>query len=135
MDKECEYNVPRIIKITDSFGNTIHLNEIEKLLLHSWLLYEDHKNNLQPGDTLDIEIEIDPSFDPSSYTIEWDINGKIINEYNNKTKIAFGIEVKHVGVNFSVGCFIISNKKWHKNNIWDDCITIRYKVLPPLNDH
>lgn len=135
MGKEREFNVPRIIKVTDSFGNTIHLNEIEKLLINNWQLGSDHKNYLRPGDTLGIEIEIDPSFNPSSYTIEWLINNRIINEYNNNTKISFDIEVKHVGSIFSVDCQIISNKIWHKHGIRDDYIKIFYKVLPPLNDH
>lgn len=134
MGKEREFNVPRIIKLTDSFGNTTHLNEIES---HSgpWFFSEDSKYYLRPGDRLGIEVEIDPSFDTSSYTIEWNINSKIIKKYTNNTKISFEIEVKHIGVYFSVACFIISNKIWHKHSICDDHIDLLYKVLPPLNNH
>ncbi len=135
MGKEREFNIPRIIKVTDSFGNTIHLNEIEKLLLNTWRLHGDHKNYLWPGNTLGIEIEIDPSFDTSSYAIEWSINDHTISKYNNKTKISLNIEAKNVGTIFSVRCSIISNKNWHKHGIYDDDITIFYKVLPPLDDH
>jgi hypothetical protein len=135
MGTEHEYNVPRIIKITDSLGNTIHFNEIEKLLGRIWYLDKDRKNYLRPGDTLGIEIEIDPSFSPSSYTIEWKIKHRTINEYNNKTKISFDVEAQHVGTMFSVECSLISNKTWHKYGDWDDDIGIIYKVLPPLNDH
>ena len=135
MDKECEYNVPRIIKVTDSFGNTIHLNELEKLTLNVWRLHEDCKNYLQPGDTLGIEIEIDPTFDTSSYTIEWIINNKdTAIKYKNKTKISFEIEEMDVGISFTVVCKIISIKSWHKHGRYDDSIHIFYKVLPPLND-
>ena len=134
MGTEREYNVPRIIKVTDSLGNTIHLNEIEDLS-GSWFLKRNHTNYLRPGDKLGIDVEIDPSFDPSSYTIEWYINRKIINKFTNKTKISFEIEVKHVGEFFSVYCMIISNKIWHKLTGHDDIIRINYKVLPPLNDH
>lgn len=134
MGAEHEYNVPRIIKVTDSFGNTIHLHEIENLSF-AWKLNRDYKNDLRPGDTLGVEIEIDPSFEPSSYTIEWRINGHNINEYNNKTKISLDIEAKHTTTVFCVGCYIISNKIWHKHGNWDDDIEIFYKVLPPLNDH
>ena len=131
MDKEREYNVPRIIKVTDSLGNTIHLNEIENLPL-AWKLNQDQKNDLRPGDTLGIEVEIDPSFDRSSYTIRWCINGKTINEYNNETKISIDIEVKHVRTFFYIGCFITSNKIWHKYGNWDDDIEIIYRILPPI---
>jgi len=131
MDTEREYNVPRIIKVTDSLGNTIHLNEIENLRL-AWNLDQDHNNFLRPGDKLGIEVEIDPSFDPSLYTIIWKIKHKTVNEYNNDTKISLEIEMKHVGKYFCVSCFIISNKIWHKYSNWDDSIEINYKVLPPL---
>jgi len=135
MDKECEYNIPRIIKVTDSFGNTIHLNELEKLTLNVWRLDEDYKNYLQPGDTLGIEIEIDPSFNPSSYTIEWDINSIYpAIKYKNKTKISIEIKEMNVGIFFRVRCKIISTKNWHKHVGYDDRIQISYKVLPPLND-
>ncbi len=134
MGTEREYNVPRIIKVTDSLGNTIHLNEIENNS-GSWFLNKDPINYLRPGDRLGIEVEIDPSFDPSSYTIAWCIKRKIINKFTNRTKISFEIEVKHVGEFFSVYCMIISNKIWHKRSNCDDIIRIHYKVLPPLNDH
>ncbi len=135
MGTEYEYNVPRIIKVTDSFGNIIHSNEIEGRTLNNWPLYKNHKNDLLPGDSLGIEIEIDPSFDPSSYTIKWHINYRNIEKYNNKIKISFELETKHVKTLFSVGCKIISNKTWHKHGTYDAKIDILYKVLPPLNDH
>lgn len=110
------------------------MNEIES---HSgpWFLDKDPKNYLRPGDRLGIEVEMDPSFDASSYTIEWTIKSNIINEFTNKTKISFEIEVKHVGEFFRVHCTIISNKNWHKRTNYDDIIQINYKVLPPLNAH
>ena len=131
MGIESEYNVPRIIKVTDSFGNTIHLQEIENLPL-AWKLNQDQKNDLWPGDTLGIEVEIDPSFNRSSYTIRWCINGPTINEYNNETKISIDIEAKHVRTVFYIGCFITSNKIWHKHGNWDDDIEIFYRILPPI---
>jgi len=135
MGKECEYNVPRIIKVTDSFGNTNHLNELEKLTQNGWRLDNDCKNYLQPGDTLGIEIEIDPTFDTSSYSIEWDINSIFpAIEYKNKTKISIEIKEMNVGIIFRVRCKIISTKNWHKHVGYDDRIQISYKVLPPLND-
>jgi hypothetical protein len=135
LQKESEYNVPRIIKVTDSFGNTIHSNEMGENASFSWFLDDNQKNYLRPGDNLTEEVEVDPSFDPSLYTIEWCIDHKAVNEYHNKRKISFDIEVKHVGQNFYIECYIISNKKWHKVNNWDDLIRIHYKVLPPLDDH
>ena len=134
MGTEREFNVPRIIKLTDSFGNTTHLNEIESHI-GPWFFNKDPKNYLRPGDRLGIEVEIDPSFDTSSYTIEWDINGNTISKYTNNTKISLEIEVKHVRIYFSVACSIISNKIWHKHGICDDKIDLLYKVLPPLNTH
>ncbi|HZK12373.1 MAG TPA: hypothetical protein VFD10_08550 [Atribacterota bacterium] len=135
MGTEHEFNVPSIIKITDSFGNSIHSHEIKERSPFIWELDDDRKNYLFPGDNLGIEIEIDPSFEPSSYTIEWIIKNEYIEKYNNKTRISFKLGVKHVGELCIVKCKIISNKNWHKHNTYDDKISIFYKVLPPLNDH
>lgn len=132
---EKEYNVPRIIKITDSFANTIHSNELGDHPVSSWFLHKDHKSYLRPGDKLGIEVEIDPSFDHSSYTVKWNIENESIEKFTNKTKISFEIDMKHVGVLFRVTCRIISNKSWHKYKKWDDLVQIYYKVLPPINDH
>ncbi|GAG32803.1 unnamed protein product, partial [marine sediment metagenome] len=135
MGEEKEYNVPRIIKVTDSFGNTIHSNEFGDDPVSSWFLHKDHKNYLRPGEKLGIEIEVDPSFDHSSYTVKWDINSKSIEKFTNETKISFEIDIKHVGGFFNVECRIISNKRWHKWRNWDDLVSIYYKVLPPLKEH
>jgi len=135
MGVENEYNVPRIIKITDSFGNTIHSNELGDNPISSWFLHKDHKNYLRPGDKLGIEIEVDPSFDHSSYTVKWSIHRESIKKFTNETKISFEIDMKHIGKFFYVECVITSNKSWHKYNTWDDCICIYYNILPPLNDH
>ena len=135
MGTEHEFNVPSIIKITDSFGNSIHSNEIKERSPFIWDLVNDRKNYLFPGDNLGIEIEVDPSFEPSSYTIEWIIKNENIEKNNNKTRISFKLGAKHVGELCIVKCIIISNKNWHKYNGYDDKITIFYKVLPPLNDH
>ena len=134
MGKECEYNVPRIIKITDFLGNTIHLNELGDSPVYYWHL-RDRKNYLRPGDKFRIEIEIDPSFKNSSYTVKWGIQSENINAFTNKTKISFEINVEHVGDFFNVMCKIISSKNWHKYGNWDDCDYICYNDLPPLNDH
>jgi len=134
MGVENEYNVPRIIKITDSFSNTIHSNELGDDPVSSWFLHRDRKNYLRPGDKLGIEIEIDPSFEHSSYTVKWLIQSEIINVFTNKTKISFEVNVKHVGDFFEVTCQTISSKNWHKYGSWDDCVHIYYKVLPPIDD-
>jgi len=85
---------------------------------------------------LGIEVEIDPSFNPSSYTIEWeDGERKIISEYKNDIKVSFKIEAKNISENFHVACIVISNKTWHKYSDFDDRMDIQYKVLPPLNDY
>lgn len=137
--KENEYNVPRIIRVTDSFGNTIHLNEMKNLATgegRTWFLNKDPNNNLRPGDRLGIEVEIDPSFNPSSYTIEWeDGERKIISKYTNDKEVSFKIESKNINENFHVACIVFSNKTWHKYSDFDDRMDIHYKVLPPINDY
>jgi len=125
MGTEHEFNVPSIIKITDSFGNSIHSHELKEISTDIWNLADNRKNYLFPGDNLGIEIEVE----------KWIIKNEYIEKYNNKTRISFKIGEKHVGELCIVKCFIISNKNWHKHNTYDDSISIFYKVLPPSNDH
>lgn len=64
---EKEFNVPSIIKATDSFGNVFHFNDDQK----RYFLEKSPEFYLRPGDTLTIELEIDPSFPESEYILDW----------------------------------------------------------------
>lgn len=129
-----DYNVPRIIKFTDSFGNIVYESQFNKSTSVSTCnLFENPANLLRPDDTLTIEIEVDPSFDESQYTISWSYRNMPLEVANNHTKkLIISIKNIHVAEQFHVECKIVSTQEWHRHGYYDDSILIVYKVLPPL---
>lgn len=121
-NQENEFNVPRIIKATDSFGNVFYLDGVP-IALH-----EKTEFNLRVGDTLTIEVEVDPTFDESEWSVHW----YGVNLSTNEKRLVLHIEEKHVSICYGITCKLTSNKSWHKNNTFDDQLQISYKILPPL---
>ena len=68
-----EYNAPTVIKITDSLGTIYHAQQIRRNSTGRGLVEvkEDELTWLRVGDTLSIEVEIDPSFASDDYDIGW----------------------------------------------------------------
>ena len=126
-----EYNAPSIIRITDSFGLDKHSGQFKSRgAIHR---FDDEKALLRPGDKLSIEVEIDPSYDTSEYTIKWDYsNQSAENRPINGPKCTIEFNTSHVTSNFVVTCTVTSNKEWHRFGRLDDQVRIHYKVLPPL---
>jgi hypothetical protein len=129
---QVEFNVPLIIKVIDSFGNTYHRENIAKASTGEILI--DHSNDsnyyLRPNDILTLEVEVDPSFDESDYTIEWRGVSAVM---KNSKKIYLQFENKHVGQTFGLTCVITSKEDWHKiRGEFDDMFIYLIKVLPPV---
>ncbi len=127
-----DYNVPLILKVTDSFGNVFHRNE----LFYSPFGYlvksykEERQYFLRPGDVLTVEVEVDPSFDPSEYTVNWTIaTSQVIAD---SPKLVLVITEEHVGEQLDVECEVKSRKSWHRLGVrGDDLLDLYCKVLPP----
>lgn len=126
------YNVPTILKMVDSFGNTIYREQMTKRGDDTVIVMLSNNPEcfLRPSDIYSIELEIDPSFDPSTYTLNWKVNDTRIAETSNK--LVLDIEVKHIRTIFMIKCFVTSNRDWHKCGDHDDSFTIMLKVLPPV---
>ena len=125
--KQQEYNVPQIIKITDSFGNVIIRKDFQNYEFH------DFSNNsrcvLRPGDTLSIEVEVDPSYTDAKYQFRF---GGTTQDYSYKDKLIYTILKTDVDKKKPIYCQVRSDKDWHKEFNMDDQVTLFYKVLPPL---
>lgn len=127
-----EYNVPSIIKFSDSFGNVSYVSQLPHSS-HGQVAIDftsDPKCFLRPGDFLSIELEIDPNFPDSSYEIRWasmpDVGIK-----SNSARLGFQVNESAISTHFSLLCSIISKQKWHKYaNGVDDLLILYYKVLP-----
>ncbi|MEG1726260.1 MAG: hypothetical protein RR313_12790 [Anaerovoracaceae bacterium] len=120
--KEKVWNIPTIIKATDSSGNLLYSNS-------------DGKTKINPqfyvGDTYTVTIEVDPSFSPSEYTIKWlKKDSIIIPEFENKKYCTITFSNSDVSESWSLICQIISNKDWHKMDDCDDWLRLTVTIYP-----
>ena len=76
---------------------------------------------------LNLEVEIDPSYNENSYKVEWLFN----NERYSGKKLTKEITEKHIRINFYIFCHVISNEhEWHRCGDVDDSVTVVYQVVP-----
>lgn len=126
--EEQVWNVPRIIKITDSFGNVFDNPQDRRYGGSNFFVSQP----LNCGDTYSIEVEVDSSFSPSEYDLNWRINHQHTKNFDNQDKVSITLTEKDVNASFSVECMVISNKAWHKYGTHDGVINIVVQVFPPL---
>lgn len=130
------YNAPSIIQLTDSKGNTFYSSQIDNSRNNTGrasINLQNIGNELYPGDTIRLEIEVDPSFKEEEYTINWIYSG------TNPTPIKAGrefnlvIDNSHVSKEFTVFCTVTSiGRDWHSLGDCDDQLSVTYRVLPPV---
>lgn len=130
------YNVPTILKVTDSFGNVFTRSQFSRChdggIMMNFL--EQPQMFLRPGDILSLEIEVDPAFDFDSYSIFWSSAKDLSHCHVNDARIIIPITNKQVAQEFDVQCRITSKNDWHRMHMGaDDFLLIYYKVLPPIN--
>ncbi|WP_165856871.1 hypothetical protein [Marinobacter sp. JSM 1782161] len=130
-----DYNVPLILKLIDSYGNVYHRDQFGNV--HDGGIIKNLSNesqfDLRPGDTLSLEIEVDPSFSPEEYDISWASAKGFSHDVPNGQKAVINITEKQVGKRFDVQCRVTSKKQWHRMSLGADDFLIYYiRVLPPL---
>jgi hypothetical protein len=127
-----QFNAPTVIRMTDSLGHAVSFSAANRhpdsfgMLDYS----RDDKAILHCGDSLSIEVEVDPTFDPSTYEIEWLI-ANIGGPPMRGPKFVLLLEERYVSTRFCAVCRVTSNARWHKLGTHDDQIDIAYRVLPP----
>lgn len=128
-----DFNAPTIIKILDSNGSVFNDAQIERNSTGRGgvNLSEDDSRWLRVGDTLSVEVEVDHSFSPDDYRIEWVYTNQVADRtIPIGNRISIEIVDLHVGHEFSIYCKVISNQSWHRCGDVDDCVSLVYKVLP-----
>lgn len=128
--EEQVWNVPRIIRVTDSLGNTFE-NPSDT---HTQCSIFSITTPMYCGDTYSVTVEVDPSFSPSSYKIFWVNNGAKDARFENKTTFSITFSTADVADWHGITCNIISNKEWHKYRFYDCSITVHLTVLPPIDN-
>lgn len=127
-----DFNVPLIIRYSDSLGNTLYRNQFHQKTLVGFEFIDLRKSReyfLRPGDKISIEIEVDPTFSKDEYQITW---RPVVEGSKNSTHYTYTIQNKDVGEYFTIAATIKSNKDWHRLNEIDDSLVIGFKVLPPI---
>lgn len=132
MNNDC--SVPTILRLTDSFGHRFHRNQLPAV--HDggiqFNMVSDSACWLRPGDTYSVEVEVDPSFDPSDYTISWS-STRGIPGVTDQAKLVLPITNSWVAATVDLQCRVTSKKDWHRMNLGaDDFLIVHLKILPPL---
>lgn len=122
------WNVPRIIRITDSLGNVFN-NPVDGLI--GWSIFQT-KAKFHCGDSYSVNIEVDSSFAESEYNISWSIDGKNVPEFNDSKKFIITFSEANIAASVFLQCRIISKKSWHKYSGYDCAVTLKMSVLPPM---
>ena len=125
--EEQVWNVPRIIKITDSFGNVF--DNIDDEGQH----YTIHNipQTVRCGDKYTVHVEVDSSFLPDEYDIKWQTD-KILSENDNHSQLTYIFKPTDVSEHMYIRCKVISHKEWHKHKNYDCEVSLHLQVLPPI---
>ncbi len=126
LGKERDFNVPTIISITDSQGNasyrrdsayTWEIKNVGKELIerHKKYYHDAITTSHRSGETYEIELEVDESFEPNSYSITWimTLNYKRIMEGTGR-KIFIRFTDEMVSYEPKIIVKLKTNKEWHR---------------------
>jgi hypothetical protein len=114
------YNAPRILRMWDSFGHIEHGQAGHAELMQKFDYSQEPASYLRPGDTLIVEIEVDPSFSDEGFTVKWSSIYVDDQAGERLVKFVFPIENRHVERELPIAVRIISHQDWHRHQMWDD---------------
>lgn len=122
------WNVPRIIRVTDLFGNVFD-NPTET---HGQSSIFTVPQEIYCGDTYSLSIDIDSSFSEEDYDIIWENHCKKVDNFFNAKNISLTFKENDVCQGHLLSCQLVSHKAWHKYQFYDCEIVLRLTVLPPV---
>ena len=128
------YNAPSFLRFVDSFGNELSRTQFGPNYVGG-ILYsftEIEQNYLRPGETLVVEVDVDPAFDKSEYELKWKVNASPQPQFDQQTRMVLPIDIEHVRESTHIQCQIIAKRPWHRFGNYDDSMGVLYKVLPPI---
>lgn len=129
MNMSKEFYVPTFVSYIDSIGNRGHFQPSEWHYRIVDLSTADFRR-LYPGDTLTLELEVDPSFDVGTYAVNWGIKGKP-SDCGNGKKAVIPITEAHISQRIEIQFKLITTNYWHRSsNGEDDVMDVYYRVLP-----
>ena len=123
------YNVPQVIRVADSFGNEFQDGQISRNSTgRGHCTPNENRDVITVGEPFSIEVNIDPSFDNTTYSVKWLFN----NQWYDGNKLTVIPDVSAIRIDFTIYCHVTSNEHdWHRCGDVDDSVAITYKVVPP----
>lgn len=130
-NQDKDFNIPTIIKATDSLGNEYIIKEGragERLDLIDPAT--KRKKTFYHGEKFSLNLTIDPSFDDDSYTLKWmPKNGlEVLNDGRN---INVTITDELIGDEVVLWCKLTTKNGWHRFSTYDQQLIVHFKALPP----
>lgn len=129
---EKEFNIPMILKVTDSLGNEKISDGKEPNGIMSISLTDPttkEKKVFYKGEQFSVILEMDPSFPEGDYDINWPkMDGVEVHENGKKIIVTIGDNL--IGEETSLCCRIVSHNTWHRYNSYDQTLLIRFKAIP-----
>ena len=79
-------------------------------------------------------IFLDPEtlYNVDTYNIEWVCSYYRYGIIHNDRNLVLPIDEKCVREDFTIYCKVTSHEGWHRCGDCDDCVSLVYKVLPPI---
>ena len=129
-----DFNVPLFIRFTDSLGSTYHRDQLQAFPGGGVgrMFNLEPQFDLRSGDTLTVEVEVDPTFSSESYSLTWSSPNGLPHPFSTGPKAVVVLTPKQVGEQFMLRCRLKTTNDWHRNTgDNDDMLTLCYRVLPP----
>lgn len=123
-----EFYVPKFISYVDSLGNS-GLIEPSDSYYRAVDFSSPASKRLYPGDVLTVELEVDPSFDRDTYSVNWWLK-TLPNGGGDGSKAVIPITTAHVGQRMELQFRLITKNDWHRSNGHDDVVDLYYRVPP-----
>jgi len=129
-----DFNVPTIIRVNDSLGNEYNIVEGrrgERVDIVDTTTGEI--NVFHEGDTLSIELTMDPSFAENEYSIEWPMSTdkqRYVEITEAGKKVTIKIEGPNIGEEVVFFCRVVSNKNWHRYTNYDQQLIFHFTAHP-----
>ena len=130
-----EYNVPLFIRYGDSFGNSIHRDQMLPTPNGGVMVqyHTQEKYDLRPGDILAMELEVDATFNSDEYTLTWKTGSVLRKTEISEPSVSLEITAAHVAEQFTIIFSLKTHNDWHRiAGGRDDIFMVTYRVLPPI---
>ncbi len=119
-----DFNAPSFTRYSDSVGNVEHPTSTN--MQFNFI----NGRTLREGEALRLEVEVDSHFPPDEYTIQWQVANISAGESAEGNAFHLTLQPRHVGMTFSIGVTVKSNKAWHRHGNFDAMLVLNYRVLP-----